>query len=94
MIEPLATLATLVTLCICMLVRPTHVVCPVGWYVNGVRSDGRTECMPKPIGDETLTPSGIVDHSVQPPGYVRVRIYCTGGSRPIVVNDRTVGCQR
>ncbi len=94
MIEPLATIASILVLCVCMLVKPTHVICPAGWYVNGVRPSGQTECLPVPSGFEELTDRGIVDHSIEPPGYVRVRIYCTGGMRPIVVDQRTIGCQR
>ena len=94
MIEPIATIASILVLCVCMLVRPTQVICPEGWYVNGVRKTGQTECIPVPRGFEELTDRGIIDNSIQPPGYVSVRIYCTGGTRAIVVNQRTVGCQR
>lgn len=77
---------------------PNKAQCPKGWHNNGVRrfeDVGAFECeAPLPAccgepvkygGCSTACPSVQRFHS---------RIYCTGGSRPIVVNERTVGCSR
>jgi hypothetical protein len=72
-------LITLIVVLACALLRPQRMTCPAGFYVNGVRETGASEC--------------IRDSEV--PASFGVRIYCTNGTRPIVGNDgRTIGCQR
>lgn len=92
--EVLFTFVSVISLCVCMLVRPTHVICPPGWYAEGVRPNGATTCLPAPSGPDVISTHGVEDRSVQPPGAIEARIYCTGGAHPIVVDARTVGCQR
>jgi hypothetical protein len=63
--------------------------CCKGYHVDGVRPDGRTWCVAKPAcPDDSECGSAFPD----PPRYP-VEIHCTGGSVPIVVDERTVGCQ-
>lgn len=66
--------------------------CPPGWSVNGVRPTGAYECL------GPLHPPGCGEPDETSPPCVRPavkagRIYCTNGTRPIVVDHRTVGCQ-
>jgi hypothetical protein len=74
-----------------VLVALARARCPEGWSVNGIRPDGSYECLSpiprgcgEPVGDSPPCP---------PTTLSRGRIYCTGGSVPIVVDNRTVGCQ-
>lgn len=68
--------------------------CRPGWYVEGVRPSGLARCRPEPPRDcgEPVPPFE------QPcPHDERVEqrvIICTGGTQPIVVDERTIGCQR
>jgi len=77
-------------------VRPRTARCPVGFDLRtGVRSDGRFACWPHPVGDPRYDGTwGRPERSVQPPWVIESQLYCTGGTRPIVVDARTVGCQR
>ncbi len=88
---------TLVMLCCSGLVRPRVARCPVGFYVNGVRPSGVYECRRVPGGNPLYDgAAGYPDRTVDRPGWYRSRIWCTGGSVPIVVLEdreaRTVGC--
>ena len=73
-----ATLLSIFLLCAAFVVHPTRARCPDAWWVNGVRPSGDLACRPADGRDVEI-------HS---------RVYCTGGSSPIVVDDRTVGCTR
>jgi len=79
-------------------IRPERAVCPKGWYVEGVRRAGDTQCRPE-IPDDPRDwpgddPRDTVHRDLKPyNAELPMQIYCTGGSQPIVVNDRTVGCQ-
>ncbi len=72
---------------------PTTASCPMNMYVEGVRPSGVTRCV-RPLpddpnhwpGEPEPEPSRLEDE-------IPLRIYCTGGTIPIVVNERTVGCQ-
>lgn len=72
--------------------------CPPQWHHNGVRrytDRGAFECeakLPPCCGE----PAGALECQRQCPAVQRFhsRIYCTGGTLPIVVNERTIGCQR
>ncbi len=73
--------------------RPSSATCPRGWSLHeGVRRDGSYACWgplePKGCGE----PVGP-DIPCRRPPITRGRIHCTGGSVPIVVDERTVGCQ-
>lgn len=84
---------SIVLLLVLAIVRPVRITCPDGMWVEGVRPSGETRCIQ--LGDD-IDCSGsrrCVDYSHQ--WSLRVKIYCTGGMRPIANNDgRTVGCQR
>lgn len=72
----------------------THKTCPPGWYVNGVRPSGKFGCRPVP---KLQAAEDVAPYRTQPPLLGEDResydqIYCVG-TRPIVVNWRTVGCQ-
>ena len=87
----------LVTACVVMsvwVVKPRSAQCPDRWYLDtGIRPSGAFRCVPDLVGDVN-DPAGGVDRAVQPPGEITGRIYCTGGSVPIVVDYNTVGCTR
>lgn len=78
--------------------------CPASYDLRtGVRADGRFQCWPHPSAPRGWHGGPIEDwdgtwqrpeKSVQLGTIVDDRIYCTGGTRPIVVDYQTVGCQR
>lgn len=95
LIDVSCALATVVILCCSMALRPKHARCPDGWLVNGIRPSGRFDCLRVPGGDPMYDGAGgMPDRSYGKPGVVGGRLYCTGGSHPIVVDYQTVGCQR
>jgi hypothetical protein len=67
--------------------------CPQGWRHEGIRPSGDYRCKPSLVGGER-DPAGGIDTAVQPAGEIGGRIYCTGGSVPVVIDYRTVGCTR
>ena len=81
-----------------LFVRPERAQCPPGWFVEGVRRDGGTHCR-RVIPDDPLDWPGDDRRDrgrrdVKPDDTsLPMQIYCTGGSVPIVVDERTVGCQ-
>lgn len=90
-----AALASALILLWMAVTRPDHAACPRGWRHEGVRRDGSFSCLRPLLGDPDYDGvHGWPDRSVQPPGELWGRIYCTGGAAPIVVDQRTVGCQR
>lgn len=96
MVDTLCAIVSVVLLCIVMALQPSRARCPSGWHVGTVLADGHFTCKRKLIGGVDDDPSGALT-SVQPPGELESRIYCTGGTHPIFVYDRTartVGCQR
>lgn len=78
------------------IVRPDRARCPAGYDLRtGIRADGRFACWPHPVGDPEWDGTWRrPERARQPDGVLESRIWCTGGARPIVVNARTVGCQR
>jgi hypothetical protein len=85
--EVFCLLLTIVVLCASTVTRPRKATCPPSWHHGGVelatggfacRRDFRT-------GDLDERPL---------PGAIAGRVYCTGGASPIVIDHRTVGCQR
>ena len=80
--------------------------CPPGYDLRtGIRRSGEYECWPHPMApknwDGRLGPVEDWDgtylrpeRSLQSDRTVHGRIYCTNGTQPVVVNERTVGCQR
>lgn len=77
-------LLSLAVLAVASVVQPRRARCPGGMYVEGVRPSGSFECRVAPRFERDIPPD------VEIAG----RIYCTGGSRPIVVDSKTVGCMR
>ena len=97
MIGVLGSLLSVVSLCWAMAARPVRLSCPPPFYVEGVRSTGRSTCVydPTPETPANDCATGRCDGSGLPTLRVEVRIYCTGGARPIADYDgRTIGCQR
>lgn len=92
----LFTAGSALVLLVASVTHPRSAKCPPGWaLLTGIRESGRFACYPPAIGDDYRDARGIVhDDSYQPPGELDGQIYCTGGTRPIVVDYRTVGCQR
>lgn len=68
--------------------------CPAGWYIEGVRSSGQTQCRPVPPAHcgEPVPPDNVP--CPRDDRRIPIAIYCTNGQQPIVVNERTVGCQQ
>jgi hypothetical protein len=87
-----AFVAVLTTLLIAVTL-PDRARCEPGWSLHeGVRLDGSYACY------GPLKPPGCGDAAgdwkpCQKPEIKRSRVYCTNGHRPIVVDERTVGCQ-
>lgn len=75
------------------LLAPTAATCgPLHW-LNGVRPSGEYECRHAPVGDDSIGPHGEYDTSSQPPGVIHGRIYCTGRTRPVVIDERRAACR-
>jgi len=93
LLEVLATFASVVLICWSCAIRPSVAQCPAGWYVEGIRVTGQYDCRPVPPPD----PHDARGHEIDPPPrhdpQIDGQIYCPG-SHPIVVDARTVGCQR
>ncbi len=88
----LCSIALLVT---SALIGATRMHCPVGWHNNGIRPTGQFECTRVPVGDPEWDGTWLrPERGHVPAGELRSRIHCTNGFQPIVVNERTVGCQR
>lgn len=92
---------SLAMLCCSAVTRPRAARCADGFYVNGIRPSGVYECRRAPGGNPLYDgAAGYPDRTVDRPGWYRSRIYCTGGSRPIVVlaqrdrDARVVGCTK
>lgn len=93
--DVLALALTVAITVLAFLHHPTRAACPTGWIAQGVDPSGVFCCTPAPVGDPNFDGTfGHPDRSVQPPGVVCGRIYCTGGARPIAIGALTVGCQR
>lgn len=83
----------LIAVLVVMLIMSQRAQCPVGSYVEGVRSSGESTCVSTPPNDgcgEPYEEAPICPESRREP----IRIYCTGGAEPIVIDHRTIGCQR
>jgi hypothetical protein len=88
-------LLSLVLLAAAFILQPAAAQCPPGHGLRtGIRRSGLFECWPTPVGSMDWDGTyGRPERSVQPDGVLESRIFCTGGSVPIVVDARTVGCQ-
>ena len=99
MLDLLCCLASIVLMLCAFVLRPDHARCPAGWYASGLHPSGEFKCLVAPTGDPEIDGwRGGPDATVEHPGWLRSRIYCTGGTHPIVVlsdlEARTVGCSR
>lgn len=94
--EMLVVVLALAIAAIAMCTHPSRANCPDGHDLRmGIRRSGDFECWSRPVGDPDYDGTfGKPERSVQPGPVYRGRIYCTGGAQPIVVDYRTVGCQR
>ena len=90
----MSRLATIVVVAAALAPRcPTRARCARDWFANGVRPDGAFECRrvlgaPEQDLDDARARRNLPDGCAIPG-----RIHCTGTSRPIVVDGRTVACQ-
>ena len=71
-----------------VLALPRVARCPAGYWVNGIRPSGAYQC----IKVEGVQEWPAIDS--KPEDVIEGQIACTGGALPIVVDHRTVGCQR
>lgn len=94
LIETGCVMVSVFTLLGAMVRTPTTGQCPPGWFVAELRTGTRGG----PLGQYTCARPPIDDHDGDTvnfrPGHLTSRIHCTGGTRPIRVDARTVGCQR
>lgn len=65
--------------------------CPRGWHHDGISRAGQFDCTHDHIDD--LDWDGMHDYVV-PMGRIRGQMCCTSGAHAIVVDRRSVGCQR
>ena len=95
-IEALGTVGSMLLLLWACATHQQHFTCAPGWWLpEGVRRDGDFACRRVPVGPELRDGRGVlIDRSEQPDGIVESRVYCTGGSVPVIGDDgRTVSCQ-
>lgn len=90
--EIVATALGTLALLVAIVVAPPIARCRDGFYVEGVRPSGKSTCreIPPPgCGEPKWTPP------CPEPRTMPIRIYCTGGTVPLVLDDgETIGCQR
>lgn len=98
MLDALSALVLAVVNVMMLAAFPSMARCPEGWALGeGVRRQGdrigEFAChspLPKTCGE----PGGIYERPCPPGKRLVSRIYCTSGALPIIVDARTVGCQR
>lgn len=84
----LLALCSVILLAASTITQPVRFTCPGKMYIsNGIRLDGSFVCEFELVGGENWAPRRYA-------GELEGQLYCTGGARAIVVNERTVGCQR
>jgi hypothetical protein len=96
LIDPLFAFLSALVLCAAMAMHPTESTCPEGWYVEGIRPTGRYRCRPRSLLPDHPARGHERDDPDDPATWHEIHgaIYCTGGSFPIVVSARVVGCGR
>jgi hypothetical protein len=76
------------------ILQPSSARCDRGWSLGeGIRRDGRFACYSPPPHD-CGEPRGPYERPCPPARKKYARIYCTGGSVPVIQDERTVGCTR
>jgi hypothetical protein len=90
-----AALLSLLCLALAAWFRPTSARCPGDLDLRtGIRRDGRFACWPHPVGDPEWDGTYLrPERSVQPAWVLEGRVYCTGTTRPTVVDWQTVRCR-
>lgn len=96
MIDAVVWLGSVALMIVALAVTPAgrdSATCAPGFdLAMGIRTSGEFECWSSPpAGCEAAKGPWV---PCPKPRITRGRIYCTGGAHPIVVNYRTVGCQR
>ncbi len=71
--------------------HPSEAMCPVGFYVEGVRPNGVTRCIQVPAHDVCNTRGGC--DSVAPLVSVPLRVWCSAGQHAVVVDERRIACR-
>lgn len=72
-----------------------RVACEPDFVVGGVDRNGKITCIEKIKITCCGEPTGVVCEKPCPKSAIKYkRVYCTGGSKPIVVDHTTVGCTR
>lgn len=96
MTSPSAVLLSLLCLAIAALCRSTSARCPGDLDLRtGVRQDGQFACWPHPVGDPEWDGTYLrPERSVQATWVLEGRVYCTGMTRPTVVDWQTVRCSK
>jgi hypothetical protein len=96
MTSPVLALLSSIVLLVASMTRPDRASCPPGFALTeGVRADGRFTCHAIPSARWTRGPrGGWVDVSPDDNDKIESRVYCTGGTRPVVVRGVAVSCQR
>lgn len=91
-----AFLLSLLVSLVSAITRPSTAICPDGYANQGVRPDGQYRCRPRSaLPDITIgARDQVIDDPTLDEKELSGRIYCSGGSAPIVVNEKTVGCMR
>lgn len=85
--EVIATIGSLILLCVSFVTEPTHATCGDRWYVDRVSAAGFYACR--------RTMNGDLPESMRPAGVRFGWIYCTNGTRAVTnVDGVTVGCAR
>lgn len=94
--EVIAILASIVCLCVSVVIRPVKAACPTHWYVNGIRPSGEFSCRPVPaiVPSEERPPYKPLPLAPIDDVEFKSRIYCSGGFVPVVLGGREVGCRR
>ncbi len=72
--------------------RPSSGTCPPHHQVSGINRAGVWTC--RPLSTQPDPGSRVVEDKTLDARELQSAIYCSGGSEPIVVDDRTVGCMR
>ncbi len=75
-----------------LVAHPSSAECPLpGWFVEGVRPDGRSTCS-APIPLSVCNTRGGCS-STWTPERREIRIYCRPNERAVVVNSRRITCR-
>lgn len=76
------------------LARPDRAECRTGFYVNGIRPTGITECIRAPAGNgaRECVPGAPCTFADDAPRY-RLQLWCAAGTEPRVVDARHVRCE-